>query len=163
MEIFNIGGLTEGLTLEKIKAGASKRRNPIIADVLHRCNLIEKWGRGIRKIINLCAEAGDPEPEFDVQWDTEFKVIFRFPKNIAPPKITKIDLVAPLTERQEKIISILKDHGPLATGLILKELREPITTRTLRRDLNSLQERGLVELTGRTTISKWVLVVPKDI
>jgi predicted HTH transcriptional regulator len=67
-------------------SGFSKPSNPLIADVLYRCNLIEKWGRGVPIIISSCKAANDPEPEF-IADKLEFIVTFMFPAPLKPPVI----------------------------------------------------------------------------
>ena len=42
----------------------SRPRNPLIAEVFYRRGLVERWGRGTQKIVELCLRAGHPEPEF---------------------------------------------------------------------------------------------------
>ena len=86
MEIFNSGGLSPEVTLEKIKSGFAKPSNPLITDVFYRCNLIEKWGGGVPKMISSCKAAHDPEPEFTSD-QNEFKVTFVFSTPISPPRI----------------------------------------------------------------------------
>ena len=38
---------------------------PIIADVFHRAGLIEKWGRGTNRVIEMCKKHGVPPPLFE--------------------------------------------------------------------------------------------------
>lgn len=48
VEIRNPGGLYGGLTLEELRRGnVSKRRNPLVVDLLRRIGMVEGWGRGI--------------------------------------------------------------------------------------------------------------------
>ena len=48
VEIRNPGNLMDGLTIEAIRQGnVSLRRNPLIADLLRRIQMIEAWGRGM--------------------------------------------------------------------------------------------------------------------
>jgi ATP-dependent DNA helicase RecG len=52
VEIRNPGGLYDGLTLEDLRRGnISRRRNPLIADLLRRIHLVEAWGRGMPLIL----------------------------------------------------------------------------------------------------------------
>jgi predicted HTH transcriptional regulator len=37
----------------------------MIADMFHRTGLIEKWGRGTNRVIDMCREAGISPPEFE--------------------------------------------------------------------------------------------------
>lgn len=51
IEIVNIGGLVEGLSLDAIKKGRSATRNPKLAQMFHRLNYIEAYGSGIPRIL----------------------------------------------------------------------------------------------------------------
>jgi ATP-dependent DNA helicase RecG len=53
VEIRNPGILMDGISLKTLKTGkVSRRRNPIIADLLRRIHLVEAWGRGIPLILD---------------------------------------------------------------------------------------------------------------
>ena len=65
LEIWNDGTLPFGFTPNDLKKDhISQPRNPLIATVFYIRGLIEKWGRGTQKIIELCTQLGHPEPEF---------------------------------------------------------------------------------------------------
>lgn len=58
VEVRNPGTLLEGITLRTLKTGkVSRRRNPLIADLLRRIHLIEAWGRGIPLILEKTPQA----------------------------------------------------------------------------------------------------------
>lgn len=161
MEIFNDGGLLPGISLEKIKAGFSKPRNPIIAEVFHRCNLIEKWGRGIPKIIKSCKTMHDPEPEFMVD-EVEFKIVFRFPTSLKPEIIQESEVrLEDLSRRQREIVTMLDKQGRLTTKEIMGRLKEPPAERTLRDDLAALKKAGIVESHGHARTTVWFLLGKK--
>lgn len=65
IEISNPGGLAKGLSREEL-GSRSVRRNPLIADLLHRIALIEKAGTGIRRMIEDTKKHKCPEPKFTV-------------------------------------------------------------------------------------------------
>lgn len=57
VEIRNPGVLLAGLSLKSLKTGKlSKRRNPLIADLLRRIHFVEGWGRGIPLILAKAPE-----------------------------------------------------------------------------------------------------------
>ena len=67
------GILPFGLKTEDLKREhTSHPRNPYITDVFYRRGLIEQWGRGTQKIVELCVKAGHPEPEFGQQAGSVF-------------------------------------------------------------------------------------------
>ncbi|MGZ9413877.1 ATP-binding protein, partial [Mycoplasma sp. Z386] len=53
LEIYSPGGMSDGSLIQEqnIYQIASKRRNPIIADVFSRLNLMERRGSGLKRII----------------------------------------------------------------------------------------------------------------
>ena len=63
IEISNPGGLPKGLTRAELGT-RSVRRNPLIADLLHRIAFIEKAGTGIRRMRDDAKRNGCPEPQF---------------------------------------------------------------------------------------------------
>lgn len=164
MEVFNDGGLPNGLTLEKVKAGFSKPRNPIIAKVLYRCKVIEQWGRGISKIIESCLEAGNPEPKFQSD-PIEFKVVFPFPSSLRPEtalaetNTESIISLIHLTTRQHEILSILMANKlGLKTIDIKKKLSDFPAERTLRDDLAFLKKEGFIKSQGRGPHAFWLML-----
>lgn len=158
MEIFNDGGLLPGVTLEKIKSGFSMLRNPLIAEVLYKGDLIEKWGRGVHDIISNCMNAGDPEPELLVD-DFEFKIVFKFPQSLSPIiKLSEVKSNVLFSKRQQTIIQILGKNHNLKASEIMHLLEEKTTERTLRKDLTALKKQGIVHSSGHARTSVWSLV-----
>ena len=76
IEIWNPGDFPEGLTPQDYikNEEQSVLRNPIIADILYKSRGVEKWGSGLKKIYNLCKEAG-VKVDFKVL-KTGFMVVF---------------------------------------------------------------------------------------
>ena len=52
MEFVTLGGLPTGLELADIKLGISVCRNPHLANIFYRLQLIEAYGTGIKKIMD---------------------------------------------------------------------------------------------------------------
>jgi ATP-dependent DNA helicase RecG len=78
IEFTNAGGLPTGLTVKKIISDAytSSPRNPKIADVFKDAGLVERYGSGIKRIIDACKAHGKVVPEFK-DMGTWFRVILR--------------------------------------------------------------------------------------
>ena len=53
VEVISLGGLVRGLSMEAIFMGVSQSRNPNLAAVFYRLELVESYGTGIRKIMRL--------------------------------------------------------------------------------------------------------------
>jgi ATP-dependent DNA helicase RecG len=69
LEISNPGILPPELPVELMKQSHnSYPYNPIIAEVLFQIKMLEKWGTGVKRIIDVCHENKVPEPE----WTNEY-------------------------------------------------------------------------------------------
>ena len=66
VEIVSVGGLPNAVTVESYLSGdLSVLRNPILANIFHRLNLIEKFGTGIRRIKEAYTDS-QTKPSFEV-------------------------------------------------------------------------------------------------
>jgi ATP-dependent DNA helicase RecG len=151
LEIANTGRLPADITLDDLKTThISHPRNPRITNVFFRRGYIESMGIGTQEIIRACALANMKEPDFYEQGGA-FIVRLWSKHYQAPSMITE-----QLTDRQREILVLLK-NGALSPQEILKKLKEKISDRTLRRDLQSLKEAGYVENEGLGKKLKWFL------
>lgn len=64
IEFISIGGLPGGLSIDDIKLGVSQPRNKNLATIFYRLHLIESYGTGIRRIMNLYNES-DIRPKIE--------------------------------------------------------------------------------------------------
>jgi len=143
LEIWSDGGLPPGIALEDLKRRhSSKPRNPLLADVLFRRGLIERWGRGTERIVELCLRAGHPEPEF-LEEGGAVAVRFLPSGYIAPHSVTHN-----LTSRQREILQTLAGGEELPLRAILESLADPPSKRTVQKDLGLLRDLGLVDSLG---------------
>lgn len=152
LEIISTGTLPFGQTVaDLMKDHQSRPRNPLLADLFYRRGLIEKWGRGVQKIIDLCVAAGHPPPEFE---ERAGDVVVRFiPKGYTPPHRVEHNL----TERQRRILFTLRDGQPVKAGVIRQAVDPTVPERTLRHELKLLKDWGLVKTAGRGAATKWRL------
>jgi predicted HTH transcriptional regulator len=81
IEVESMGILLPGLTIEEMKQGASRIRNPVIARVFKELHLIEQWGTGVRRIFSEARELGLPEPKIE-----EIALRLRFTVYLAQPQ-----------------------------------------------------------------------------
>ena len=63
-----------------------------------------------------------------------------------------------LTERQRRILFILRDGKPVRAEEIRMQLDPPMGARNLRHELKRLQEWGLIQKSGRGMNTVWMLV-----
>ena len=73
LEVTSPGMLLNTVSIEKMKEGYSKLRNPAIASAFAYMKIIEKWGTGIPRILRECVDYGLPEPQL-IDFDGDFRV-----------------------------------------------------------------------------------------
>ena len=156
LEISSTGLLPFGLTVEDLKRNhQSQPRNPLLANVFYLRGLIERWGRGTQKIIELCVKAGHPEPEFE---ERAGEVIVRFiPSGYVPPHRVSHDL----SERQRRILHTLRSGTRLRSMEIRFQLSPRPSATVLRDELNFLRSLGLIEGSGHGAGARWWLKTPQ--
>lgn len=164
IEIWNPGKLMKGITLKDLKRPhASHRRNKIIADVFYSRGFIERWGMGIKKMMDICKDVGLPPPKFS-EYSGGFAIELFFAESIGAPVIqmvnpsTEDQKIINLTRRQVAILNILQTGKRLTTIEIGKQLDELLSMRTLQRELVSLKEKKFVDLHGYGRNAIWVLL-----
>ena len=151
LEVTSSGALHFGLTAEMLlEPHESLPWNPLIAQVFYRRGIIERWGRGTIKMLELAASAGLPRPEIE---DSGGCVTVRFrPSRDVPPEHVDLDV----TERQQQILSILAHaHGGLALREIVEQLGETVSARQAGDDLVRLRALELAIRAGRGRGARW--------
>lgn len=140
VEVRNPGTLMEGVTLRTLKtAKVSRRRNPLIADLLRRIQYIEAWGRGIPLILDKA-----PNVKF-----TQVAGIFitEFPR----PSFNEEEEPRPQSgvesgAQSARILILLKNEACSASELE-KELKLETKTGAFKRAIRELIEDNLIEYT----------------
>jgi ATP-dependent DNA helicase RecG len=153
LEIWSDGTLPFNLKPDDLKKEhASRPRNPIIAQVFYLRGMIERWGRGTQKIVELCVKAGHPEPEFGEQAGS---VWVRFVPSgyIAPHRVAH-----DLTGRQREILHALSGRPSMPLREIRTRINNPPSDRRLREELLHLKKLGLVSSSGHGRGAAWSLV-----
>ncbi|TAK28846.1 MAG: transcriptional regulator [Chloroflexota bacterium] len=141
--ITNPGGLPQGVTVDDLKRErhASIHRNLVLAQVFYYAKLVEKWGTGTSRMVEMCQEHGLPELEF-MDAGVWFQVTFS-----KDPYTKERLLRMGLTERQVQAILLVKERGSI-TNTEYQE-RQNVAKRTATRDLSDLVDRGIFEQVGR--------------
>lgn len=144
LEVINTGKLAAGVQIEDLKRDhESLPRNPVIAEVFYRRGLIEKWGRGTQKILEICKAAGSPEPEFE---ERAGAVVVRF--FTRPERAEQGPTPPELTDRQRTVLECVPPGTAVSTGEIAGQLGGQLSERTLRRELDALTSQGLLVRSG---------------
>jgi ATP-dependent DNA helicase RecG len=138
--------------------------NPTIANVFYRRGTMESWGRGISLIMQSCREQGLPEPKIEivpnfVNLTIWFKVLLSAQEATGLHK-TAQDVggmtAAELSERQKKIIAILKT-SPTITAKKMSETLS-VSPRTEERDISILKKMGVLCRQGKDNDGVWIIL-----
>ena len=144
VEIVSPGGLPSTLTIEQIYSGRSEIRNRVLARIFKEFNFIEKWGSGINRMINLCKNANLKAPEIKETGDSVVLIFYRAVPDSAGsmPDSAKLNN---LSETEKKVFILINDKTTR------REIQEKLSfsERTIRKTLNTLQEKGLIEKLGK--------------
>lgn len=73
LEIVSPGSIFNNLSLTQILSGRTSSRNKVLTRFFKEMGLIEEWGSGLQRVIELCKQTGLPEPKFE-DLDTAFRV-----------------------------------------------------------------------------------------
>lgn len=153
LEITSSGTLHFGLTPEALFGPhESLPWNPLIAGAFYRRGIIEAWGRGTIKMAQLTHEAGLPKPEIEDAGGC-VTVRFRPTRYVAPLRVA-----TDLSERQRRVLAYLAESsGGAALRDIVTALDESDSPWTIREDLATLKNLGLVRSLGWGRGARWEL------
>jgi ATP-dependent DNA helicase RecG len=112
LEIWNPGMLPPDLTVEALyREHPSRPRYPRIASALHHADMIEHWGTGTLRIVEVCRERGLPRPRFSSEIGV-FMVRFEKAPNIAPQIVQR-----PFSQRQLETLAYVQKYGKITTAV----------------------------------------------
>ncbi|MCA9485776.1 MAG: putative DNA binding domain-containing protein [Nanoarchaeota archaeon] len=131
LEVSNPGGLPFGLSLESALTGVSQLRNKVVGKVFRELNLIEQWGSGLSRMIDVCVSQGLVPPKFE-EVDNFFRVTI-YNALIKPKQ---------LDEWEKKIMSYVEKHGEV----FAKQARViwGVTSKTTGTRLRKMCDKGLL-------------------
>ncbi len=143
IEIVSIGGLPDGISEKDYMEGKmSILRNPILANVFHRLELIEKFGTGIKRILHSYAES-QSKPAFIVS-ENYIQVTLPLIKKQLDLTNDEIKVYELLSKNIKKSISEIMSSSSLDFG-------KSKTTEILKK----LESRGMVIIEGNGRATKY--------
>jgi len=168
IEIESPGGLVPHLTVDDMVQGVSVIRNPAIARVFLEMGLIEKWGTGLPRAIQVLTEAGLPAPEFK-ELPISLRVIVHIndhdvtprassPANVPRDVTTGVprDVTTTLSESERQVLSLLRTGGSAPARELAGETG--LSDRQIKRILVRLADQGFIKREGSTRYGKWVIL-----
>lgn len=164
IEVVSPGGLPTGMLPEDL-GHKSIRRNPLIADLLHRIEFIEKAGTGIKRMRDEARDRGCPDPVYET---TNFFTAHFYPNpavrdhviqemgdqvpgKIAPKAVAHDEAHdeahEPMTEIELKLLAACAQE-PKSTPDLLKILGYRSRTGNYKKALSRLLSRGFLDMTN---------------
>ena len=147
VEIRNPGGLFGNLTIKDLRRGhVSKRRNPLIADLFRRIEMVEAWGRGMPLMLKK-----EPTVQFK-EIAGVFIVSFARPSfkdSTVPEKGSEISS----EKSSEKILGLMRANPGTSANEIARTLA--LTARAVEKQIAVLKKNGKVKRIGPDKGGHW--------
>jgi ATP-dependent DNA helicase RecG len=137
IEIITIGGLMKSVSLNDIMLGVSALRNPCLADVFYRLNLIEAYGTGMPKITESYKNF-PAQPAIELS-DNAFKITL-------PSTNFKTRNTLQLDMREKQVLGLFENTKHITRGQVQETLG--ISQATAISLLRDMLNKGLLSTEG---------------
>ena len=153
IEFFNPGKLYGNLTIADLLTDnyTSQTRNKLIAKAFKEIGLIERYGSGIRRIMNICKDHGLKQPIFEEVFQG-FRVALFKEKLDATDKVTD-KVTDSLTKNQNHIIRLIEQNSQITTRELSVKVR--ISQRKIKENLSKLKDKGIIKRIGPPKGGYW--------
>ena len=157
IEFVSIGGLLPGLELDDLMMGVSVCRNPHLANVFYRLQLIEAYGTGMKKIMGAYANAL-VQPKIKTT-NNAFKIIL--PNMNFTPKAAEVHkdfekaANLALDSNEEKVLQFLREHL-MITRKETQTLLD-VSQSTAGRILKAMVDSGRIKQIGGSRTTRYEL------
>ena len=160
IRIWNDGQLPTDWSLNNLfTVHPSKPNNPDVANAFFRTGMIESWGRGIEKIIDMCVASGLTKPIFDTSFGG-LQIEFLSKQTKAYPKGKEIvaEIVKEKTsvKTSVKIIQILIKNSDTTIHEMAQQIG--VSQRSIERNLQNLQKTKQIERIGPDKGGYWKVI-----
>lgn len=158
IEFVSVGGLILGLELDDVLMGISVCRNPHLANVFYRLQLIEAYGTGMKKIMNAYADAY-VQPQIKAT-NNAFKIILPnlhyTRKTIEVSNMVEEEVTPYMDSKDRIIMEFLMKHKMITR----KEVQEllGISQSTAGRILKTMVANGFIAQLGGSRTTRYELV-----
>ncbi|MCX6990906.1 MAG: putative DNA binding domain-containing protein [Chlamydiae bacterium] len=171
VEIINPGNLPDHLTIEKIRAGNSIQRNPILASFAAKGLLPYRGlGTGIRRALQDWPQIKFINDQDGCLFTSRVErvkiqnapITPSSPKNapinapITPSSPKNAPINAPITSLQQQILEILKDDPKVSYELLESKLGKERTT--IMRNIQKMKDMGILRRSGSNKTGYWEIL-----
>lgn len=146
------------MSLENL-SGRSSVRNKVIATVCEKIGIVEGWGTGLKRIVDLCKESKIKPPEFLEIGDLLRVNFYRVKKadslndriNDSLNKDSSDSLN--LTDIEKKIVKIMLNDPEINVSQLVEQTN--VSEPTINRHIKVLKEKGTVIRVGSKKTGVW--------
>lgn len=157
IEFVSIGGLLPGLELDDLMMGISVCRNPHLANVFYRLQLIEAYGTDMKKIMGAYADA-PVQPKITTT-NNAFKItlpnVNAVPKEAEAPEETEKAIAPAADSNEEKILRFLAEHQVITRKKTQALLG--VSQSTAGRILKAMVDNGQIKQFGGSRTTRYEL------
>ena len=161
IEIVSPGGMYDGSRIQEcdLKNIPSVRRNPLLADVFSRLNLMERKGSGFEKVFSAYHKqinfnhAMTPRFSSDLSW---FKAVLPNLNYDSTGKSSGKSSGKSLGKSSEKIVELICQNPHITIPEMSDRIG--ISTRAVEKQLAKLQKAGLIKRNGSHKSGSWVKI-----
>lgn len=145
------------LPVEQIYAGGeSKARNQRMQHMFRMIGYGENLGSGFPLILSAWNEKHWLKPELVEQPELmQVKLILHIENRVYVTKDVTKDVTKELTERQQIILEFMQADGTITISEMSQKTN--VTERTIKRDIESLTEKGILSREGGRKEGRWVI------
>ncbi|MDR2425280.1 MAG: putative DNA binding domain-containing protein [Prevotellaceae bacterium] len=173
IEFFNPGQLMDNLTVEQLLSDnyTPKARNTLINTMFKEIGLVEKYGSGIKRIMNACIRHGGCNVRF-LSFQHGFMVVLSRSVEKTEKSVEKIDngveksveKIDGSVEKSddgveksvEKILKLIQDN-PKITQMEISRITG-LTRRGVEKNISMLKTKGLIEREGAGRGGYWKVI-----
>ena len=148
IEFVSVGGLPSGIALDDIMLGLSVCRNPKLAAIFYRLQLIEAYGTGMPKIMRAYTES-ELKPKIEVS-SNAFKITL--PNRNAGANHTET-LIGTVKGDEKRILDFIGSHGHIVRRDVDQLL--DVSQATANRILKHMVAKGLIYQDGNGRKTKY--------
>ncbi len=158
LEVYSPGGMYDGTFIQDENPYniASTRRNPVLADVFARMDLMERRGSGLKNIIEDYKFQENYKEELKPEFrstETKFFAVLKNLNYVGHDVGHDVGQKLHPNDRRDKILELMAKN-PDISALKLSQIFN-LSIRTIERDLALLTEAGNIEYVGSSMDGKW--------
>ena len=155
LEVTSPGMLLNAVSIEKMREGYSKLRNPAIASAFAYMKIIEKWGTGIPRILRECIEYGLPEPQL-IDFDGDFRVNMYRKQEKASSAETTQTIDFQFTEKDKEVLKVIQQNPELTQREMALELGWSVDR--VKYYLNKMKKLQVIKRVGSSHKGHWEML-----